>query len=452
MLKQLPGLITGLGLAVLGGLGLLELSPPWGSLSFILFASAMVGGVLWALLGWLLKEGKIGGLLRVVSINALVLGALMGLLEIGGRAAKIDFNALAGSKAAEKRAAYPPWTREPDQPLPEVFFIHPGPMIWTGQPLRTLEVLRQGTDNAYLEDPAITVTYDKEGFRNSLDLKDWDVAIVGDSYTELGYLPREQLTSTVVAERTRLRVKNLGVCDSGLLAYARFLKNFGATPSVKQVVFVLFEGNEVQDTTVEWRDLQAFQQTGERKHRSTVETSFMKAVAGAVKAARQQPQPRSFQNAWFRSRGHEVPVTISTELPVNPEQATPEQKEALRQGIAACAEAAKALNLRAVLAYVPVNNRVYDGLLRFAPELPHEVQSWRPHALPAHVAALCHEHGLLFVDTTPALRAEAQKGLYMHNRILDCHVNAEGARIIGEVIADVLASDTKRAEVVEGRQ
>jgi hypothetical protein len=228
------------------------------------------------------------------------------------------------------------------------------------------------------------------------------------------------------------------------------LKNFGAAPSAKQVVFVMFEGNDVQDTTVEWRALQAFQKNGQRDYRTTVETSFVKAVSGAISAARNQPQPRSFQNAWFRSRGHEIPITISTELPIDPKHAEKDQLEALRAGIAACATEAKALGLQPLLAYVPVNNRVYDGMLRFGPELPHEVQAWRTNHLPEHVAALCHEEGLLFVDTTPALRARAEEGIYVHNRILDCHVNAEGARIVGQVIAAVLKADTRGAEVVQG--
>lgn len=447
-MKHLPGLLTGGGLAVLGGLGLLKVAPPAGTLTFALFIGAIVLGLVWALSSCSLKEGRVSSLMQVLSVNALILGLLLLLIEAGGRAVKIDFNALNGSQAAKKREAYPPWTHEPDQPLPEVFFLHPGPVTWTGQPLRTLEVLRLGTDNAYVDESAITVDYDADGFRNAPGLKDWEVVVVGDSYTELGYLPDQELTSSVVARQTGLRVKNLGVCDTGLLAYARFLKNFGAAPSARQVVFVMFEGNDVQDTTVEWSALQAFRQSGQRSYRSTVETSFLKAVAGAVSAARNRPQPRSFQNAWFASRGHELPVTISTELPVDLKNADQDQMAALKAGLAACAAEAKALGLQPLLAYVPVNNRVYDGLLRFGPDLPHEVQTWKPHDLPAQVAALCHEQGMLFVDTTPALRARAKEGLYVHNRILDCHVNVEGARIIGQVIADVLKTDTRRAALV----
>jgi hypothetical protein len=45
------------------------------------------------------------------------------------------------------------------------------------------------------------------------------------------------------------------------------------------------------------------------------------------------------------------------------------------------------------------------------------------------------------------MRAAAEQGHYVHNRILECHVNAEGARLIGEVIADVLSSTVKPAQV-----
>jgi hypothetical protein len=120
---------------------------------------------------------------------------------------------------------------------------------------------------------------------------------------------------------------------------------------------------------------------------------------------------------------------------------------ALRTGLSECASHAKALNMRASLVYVPVNNRVYHGMLRFADSLPDELRQWQPNDLPKLVADLCAQHGIAFADATPMMRAAAEQGRYIHNRILDCHVNAEGARILGEVIANVIGSTVRPAQV-----
>lgn len=449
-IQRLPVLIVCGGIMAAGALTLLKVKPPTGSMTW---NSAMLlcgSGAVFAMAALLIKTGRLWSLMRLASINAIIFGFLFAVLEAGGRVAKVDFSAFGRAAAESKRQAYPPWTQEPSLPLPEVYYQHAGPLSWTGQPLRSLELLRQGTDNAYLDEPSITVTYDSAGFRNLDGLKDWDVVVVGDSYTELGYLPDAQMSSSVAAQRSGLRVKNLGVCDTGLLTYARYLNRFGAAPGCKQVVFVMFEGNDIQDTTAEYEALQRYKLTGERDYRELgPQTSFAKSLIKVVKDARNQRHPQSFQNAWFTGASQEVPITISVELPIDPKAMSGVQLIALKTGIAACADEARSQGLAATLVYVPVNNRVYHGLLRFRESLPSEVPVWQPHDLPRMVAELCAERGMAFVDSTPALRAAAEKGRYVHNRILDCHVNAEGSAIIGEVIADALGATVRPAQVAQ---
>lgn len=447
-LSRFCTLATGLGVVFVGAYVSWKIQPPSGTLTHRLGLAFGIGGSAWTLAAIFLPMGKLLRLLGLVSANVLILGLLLAAIETGGRVAKIDFAAKSHAHAEALRKTYPLWTREPDVPLPEVFFQHPGPFTWTGQPLRQLEVLRLGTDNAYANEPTITISYDEKGFRNPPELKHWDAVVVGDSYTELGYLKDDQMSSSVAAERTGLRLKNLGVCDTGLLAYSRYLKTFGADASCKQVVFVMFEGNDVQDTEAEHAALTRYQLFGEREYRTlSAQTSFVKAVTSAIRDSRNQPKPQSFQNAWFRSGNELLPISISVELPVDPKQMTGPQLMALKDGIRACSAQAQALGLRAGLVYVPVNNRVYHGMLRFGDQLPDEVRNWQPHDLPRFVAELCAQSGMAFADATPPMRAAAEQGHYVHNRILDCHVNAEGAAIIGGVIADMLSSTVKPAQV-----
>jgi len=439
LLARLPGLLTGPGFVAIAACILVKVTPPAGSMACRLALGLVVFGVLWSALSLMLPQGRPWSFLRWCSMNLIILSALAGGIETIGRALKINFNALGFGARSDPRQAYPIWAREPDEPVPEVFFRHKGPAVWTGQPIRTLELLRRGTDNAYLNEPRTTIEYDSDGFRNPPTLTDWDAAVVGDSYTELGYLPYDQISSSVAAARTGLRLKNLGVCGTGLLSYARYLRNYGRAPSCKRVVYVMFEGNDVQDTTLEDEALDQFHLTGQRPCRDVgAETSFVRAAAGLIRSQLRRPRPQSYQNAWFQNGDQEIPVTISHELPVDPQAMTGMQAAAMKDGIRALAEEARNLHLTAALVYVPVNNRVYHGLLRFDDKLPGEVRDWRPHDLPAWVAALCREQNIEFYDSLPPLRAAAEKGRYVHNHILDCHVNAEGARLIGEVIATAL--------------
>jgi hypothetical protein len=451
--RRLPALLIGGGLIVLGALVLIRVNPPFKSATQLCALASCGFGFVWTALALRQRSGRFWDLFRLTNNNALTLTALVVLVEFGGRATGFDFSRLSNKSAQALRQQYPVWSREPDQPVPEVFFKHAGPVVWTGQPLRTLEVLGKGTDNAYANEPSITVSYDADGFRNPVDLKDWQVAVIGDSYTELGYLPIEQVVSSVVADNLKTTVKNVGTCDTGLLSHARFLELYGHATSTHSVVFVMFEGNDVQDTTKEFEALERFKNAGHRDFKSTgPQTSFAAALTTTVRGYKNRPRPHSYQNAWFkRPQAEPLPVTISHELPINPLTATPLQINAVRAGLRAMADQAKRLHLRAVLAYVPVNNRVYHGMLDFNDTLPDEVLHWQPNALPEFIQQACREDGMEFVDTTPALREAATKGHYVHNQILDCHVNAEGSRIIGEVIATALKTNDKVSSLTRAK-
>lgn len=447
--RRIPALMLAIGLTALGLVVLIRMAPPPHSLSRTAALAALGMGLCWLVLALMQRTGTLWSFFRLINNNALVFIALIAMVEVGGRAAHFDFTKVGGRSMSEARDAYPVCAREPDRPLPEVYFHHPGPVAWQGQPLRMLEKLRKGTDNAYVNEPVISVSYDHDGFRNAPDLRDWEVAIIGDSYTEQGYLPIEQVTSSIVAKTSGLRVKNVGACDTGMWTYVRYLERFGHAASTRTAVFVMFEGNDVQDTTQEFEELQTFRQTGERPYReSGPETSFLQATAKTLKAWRHRPEEQSYQNAWFLHEGSDpLPFTISTELPVDPLKATSVQLQAVREALHQMSVEARKLKLDVVLAYVPVNNRVYHGMVKFAGSLPDDVRRWEPNKLPEFIANLCRENGIAFVDTTPSLREAAARGQFVHNRILDCHVNAEGARIMGDVIAEALKATVKPARL-----
>ena len=453
-ITRLPGLITGLGCIVLGIWILKEIAPPPNTLTYSIAVVLIGFGLVAVVLAYQLPRGRVFNSLQWISINLLVLIGLLGFIEAAGRTANIDFKRLAGKRAADPTDEYPIWGRRPTKPLDEAFYQRPGPATWTGQALRTIEIARKGTDNAYANDPIVTINYNADGFRNPPDLKDWDIVMAGDSFTEIGYLPYDQLTSTLLGKNTGLRVKNLGVADTGLLTYARYVKRYGAAPSCKRVIYMLFEGNDVQDTDIELTDIERYQSTGQRSYRQIgPEHSFFKACAQVVSNYRHQPVPHSFQNAWFKTGTTELPVTISEALPPTPSSMNAHEHKALAAGIASCAQEAAALHLKPLIVYVPCNNRLYHGLLRFADNLPKEVKerdaafgkptdktakSEQEMDLPEWVGNLCAKNQVSFLDATAGLRLAAESGRHLHNRIMDNHFNAEGCKLLADVIADYL--------------
>ena len=104
-----------------------------------------------------------------------------------------------------------------------------------------------GVDPAYTNEREVTITYDSEGFRNPEDLRDWKMVFAGDSFTELGYLPYEDLFTTHLGALLHTSVKNLGVGYTGTLTQTYYLKLYGKSASTTDAFLVFFEGNDLDD-------------------------------------------------------------------------------------------------------------------------------------------------------------------------------------------------------------
>ncbi len=171
------------------------------------------------------KDGRRGSALAAASVVATVLA-----FEAGFRIAGYDFS---GALAAQE--AVPIFYRKPRVSVGDWFFRRDGPASWTGN------VLSQGFRNSWPEAPTdadpyrngeeIGVHYDRDGFRNPDELESWEIAIAGDSFTELGYLAQQDLFSAELARRLQLRVRNLGVSFTGPLTQLFYLERYAASPA-----------------------------------------------------------------------------------------------------------------------------------------------------------------------------------------------------------------------------
>ena len=404
----------------------------WAAPSIVI---AVLGGI--ALVAGLLKGGLlqrgVAGLMKLALTTAITFGAAEGACRVIG----IDFNELLGARKANE--AFPIYFRLPAHPSGEVYFTRDPGSSWTGKPLQTLLKNHRSTDVAYTDEAELTISYSREGFRKPDDLKDWDIAVVGDSFTESGYLPEKTLFTGVAAEKLGKRVKNLGITNSGTFAQTHYLEAYGKAPSCKTAVLAFFEGNDLDDNKRELLERERFRTSGEKPDHSIArQSSLLKTIMNLVRDAKKiRLSDRSYVNAFFKSGDKEIPVTIADAPPSKAEMSA-DLSKALLLALDEYAAASTKAGMKAHLLYIPCKRRVMHGHLRQVNDYPQP--DWQPGDLPEHIQAECEKRGIAFINATPALTAAAAQGQACFNTIYDTHLDAAGHQIIGDVLAKALTA------------
>lgn len=342
-----------------------------------------------------------------------------------------------GQEAAWRRL--PPFTREARTPTGTVFFRRDGPEAWTGAVIRaSLERRGQAVPPVYRNEPTLVVRYDAQGFRNEAGWTDWEVAVAGDSFTELGFLPYEALFTTLLGRGLECRVRNLGVSGTGPYTQLQYLKEYADGPSLRRVLIVFFEGNDLEDMELELAAMNRWEATRERPRRdvvpqSSVLVAFADAWAG-VQGDRDGAKsvPREYT---FRSDAGPVPVHL-TEVPPQRRRLPEDGRERMDRFLGAYHGWAQERGLESWLAYMPCKARVLHG--RIEGENPRSLHPgpWWSEELPGLVREACGRHGIHWVDLTPPLmEASKDRGELVFNPLFEAHLNARGSEIVaGELI------------------
>ena len=324
------------------------------------------------------------------------------------------------------------------------FFRRPGPAAWTGRPV-TSAMRLGGYADADAGDEEITVTYDRDGFRNPEDLRDWEIAVVGDSFTEAGTVTQDELYTTILGRELGQRVRNLGVSFTGPLSQTYFLQHFGKAPSAKHAVLAFFEGNDLQDLQREVKLREAYHagqvvKAPSRLDELPPQSSFVRAVGtwlGLLLSRSEKPKPPELVNGEFVGGAAPVPMTLDF-IPPSSSDVSPALRESLDRALGGFAQTAREQGMKPWLLYIPSKRRALDGRLRFLPSATPEMAGWKPTDLPQWVAGLAEAHGITVVDATPALAAEAQRGVLPYNAIFDTHLNPAGHRAVAKTLADAM--------------
>lgn len=410
--------------AILGD-GVFEQAPLWGPVQ----SAGVTAGVLLIMAGFLNEELRIARVSARLCLSILSLFATLAILEAMFWAVGFDF---ARAERSWRRA--PPFFRQPTVPTGKVFFRRAGPEQWTGQVLNTHLKLMNVRPNPYGSEPVVTVNYDRNGFRNPESLAAWEIAVAGDSFTEMGYLPEGELFTTHLARALNVRVLNLGVSHTGPLTHLSYLQHYGLSSGTKQAVIVFYEGNDLSDLELEYAGLERWRQTGQREYRTfRKQSSFVRAAARMLE---RRPIVRvDFVSAYYKSEQGDVLVAFS-DIPPSRAKVSQETKQYLDYFLSRYAEFGKQHDLSVWLAYMPAKRRILHGRLEFPKETLPAVRSWAPTGLPEVISSRCDRFAVRFIDLTPVL-LEASEERLVYNTI-DTHLNAFGSQAVARELARFL--------------
>ncbi|HIA62061.1 MAG TPA: hypothetical protein EYN93_04055 [Planctomycetaceae bacterium] len=357
-----------------------------------------------------------------------------GLCELTFQLIGFDF-----SQTTRDLESVPTFYRIPTTPFGEAYYRRPGTTSWTGKVV-TSQMQRIGYDAKWFpQEQEITLQYDKDGFRNPADLEDWEIVVIGDSFTELGNLKYDDLVSTQLGSLVDRSVKNLGISHTGVLNQTACLQHFGISKSTKHVVWAFFEGNDLQDMVLESQRLSRIE-TGASDHVDLIanrktQSSLTAAIQNVLFAPSRLDIYGPAVNATL-SRGNESVRFKLDYTPVGSEMLGPVGDQ-LKVAIEKLAEYCRQRDMKLWCVYLPTKRRVFHslGYQVDTDATLHLRQPWQPSDLPQWLELQCRRKQIEFVDATPSLIELNKSDEFSHNLVFDTHLSVAGARVVAESLA-----------------
>jgi hypothetical protein len=389
-------------------------------------------GCAFAVLGFVARSRQLHRALARASLVILSTTMVVAMSEAVFRVVGFDFTRL-----NEPGNEVPIYYRRPTFHAGEGIFRRPGPASWHGKVLCSYMHMLGAGDGPYAHEEPVLAEYDALGFRNPIDLTNWEVVVTGDSFVELGYLPYEELFTTIAAKRLGVRIKNLGVSGTGPISQTFYVKSYGRAASTKDAVLCFFDGNDLEDLSRELRNVESFRATG-RSWAYRPQVSLIKAVwvrLGTRHRGAGSPAPEVIPNAALVVGGWEHPMTLYGKPPPVWDQTSETQRNALIRSLENWAKTVRENRMRPWVMYFTGNQRVFDGFIRYSNN-PVVLETREDFATP--LGAACTNLGIGFINTFPALRQATETGQVPYNLIGDGHLSRDGSRIVAEVLADAL--------------
>ena len=330
---------------------------------------------------------------------------------------------------------------------------------------------------------------DAEGFRNTHVREQFEIAALGDSFTDAMTMAGEASWPSRLESLLGVPVQNYGTAGFGPQQELLVLKDYVAAHRPRTVVLAFFSGNDIFDAEA----FDAFQRSGGTVKRaqqgwrikdvtSRGDRWFVASALragrrlfgshqGTVAAAEPEPAPpteptrarhQPFAEGWFdlevagrRLRWAFMPPYLNT---LNFSRADLTARPGWRLTSDAIREmqaVSRSFGAEFVVMFVPFKSQVYLPLVQAAMSRPAIESAFRFYletygsaidvdrllanrlAQNQMIAQLCVEAGIPFLDTTPALAARAAAGenVYFPD---ESHLNEAGEALIAEELAGFL--------------
>ena len=308
---------------------------------------------------------------------------------------------------------------------PELIHIrHPHQHI-TGETSGDIRLVPPSAKRIY----PVDAKYDANGFRNSADLDEASVVLIGDSFLEAGLVPEEEIVASHLQRRLGVTVENLGVTMYGPQQEFAALRRYGVRLNPRLVLWFFFEGNDLADAIVYEerrkilaRDLNGFKQRSFLKNATNVLIEWISPESpnsGDLYSCEVR-QGESTVRMYFRYAGAPLSENDVGGLELTKDILLTARKLAHDNGT------------EFVLVYVPTKFRVYQNQCAVFP-VNSFTKDWRLSDLPDRIRSWCEAQGISFLDLTPAFREHAaeRKLLYFLD---DSHWNPLGNEVAAAII------------------
>ena len=339
---------------------------------------------------------------------------------------------------------------------------------------------------------------DAEGFRNPAARDRFDIAALGDSFTDAMTMAGEASWPSRLEGELGVPVQNYGTAGFGPQQELLVLKDIVAPHRPRTVVLAFFAGNDIFNA----EEFDAFQQSGGTikrpqpgwrikdvvsradawfvisalraarrsldRHQGTVTAAEAPPAATARQSEAPITAPAAFERGWFdlpvagrRLRWAFMPPYLNTLNFSRDDLAARHGWRLTSDAIREMQTVSRSFGADFIVMFVPFKSQVYLPLVETA--LPKDqlesafrfylesyggkidVDRMLANRLAQNdlMSQLCAEAGIPFLDTTPALAARAATGdnVYFPD---ESHLNEAGERLIAETLAAFLkAHDTR---------
>ena len=300
---------------------------------------------------------------------------------------------------------------------------------WTGTPLSDIESAWLMPRS--LREPLV-FTYDQWGYRNSINIEQANVVLIGDSYVEGAYVSDDQTAARYLQALLSRPVVNLGVAGYGPMQELIVLKRDGVRFKPKVAIWFFFAGNDLYDDAGFEAFLKANHSTqGWRS--SWKQRSFTLEVLRRLRRSMDPVLPNKAPYFGHLSVPGESKQTIYfANYAAQPwtdwlSERWEKTRQALEQGV----QFSRDQNLHLLFVFIPLKFWVYRPFVEFAADSP--CRTWDVWPINQLFADFCQSAEVPCLDLTKPLQDAVREGK-MPYAIADSHWSPYGHALVARML------------------